>query len=65
MKHDLELWEEGVSGATLTLEERTNFHALGSLIMGTEGFNDLYQDTVIVGRVQKAIDESVRTFIAA
>ena len=64
MKHDLELWEEGVSGATLTLAERTNFHALGSLIMGTEGFNDLYQDSVIVGRVQKAIDESVRTFIA-
>ena len=47
LKYDLDLWRRGLSGGSLTSSERAYFYKLGSLAMGSEGFNDLYQSLPI------------------
>lgn len=42
LKYDLELWQKGFSGQSLSQKDRELFHELGSLVFGSEGFNDLY-----------------------
>lgn len=43
LKYDLSLWHRGLNGQSIIgLQQRTSFHTLGYLVMGAEGFNDLY-----------------------
>ena len=51
LKYDINLWRKGLSGKSLTLEERKFFYALSTNVMTNEGLNDLYQGVVISKKV--------------
>ena len=65
LKYDLNLWTRGLTGKSLIgIQQLTSFHTLGYLVMGAEGFNDLYQSIEINNRVQTEIDANFRLFNA-
>lgn len=65
LKYDLQLWIKGLQGQTITSQQaRTSFYTLGYLVMGPEGFNDLFQGITITSRIQNEIDENFRQFNA-
>ena len=63
LKSDLYLWRAGISGMPLSKDERRVFHALGTQVMGAEGFNDLYQSILISKRLQTEIDSNVKLYL--
>ena len=51
LKYDLDLWQRGLRGESLTQREKAYFYKLGTLAMGSEGFNDLYQSMPINNKI--------------
>ena len=62
LKNDLGVWRSGLEGTTLSTTDRDTFHALGTQVMGDEGFNDFYQGLKLTNSIQRNIDSQTRLY---